>query len=649
MFEAMNLAIFIGSALVVVSVFTSLISFRFGAPLLLMFLIVGLLAGEDGPLGIEFGDGSAAFFVGSLALAIILFDSGFATRGSTLRIAAVPASILATVGVVLTAALVAVAASLIFGFPWMYGFILGAVVAPTDAAAVFFLLRVGGINVRERVRATLEVESASNDPAAIFLTISLVELAAAGPSDRPVLDLLGTFAVQAGVGGFVGLVGGLVIREVVNRTNFEGALYPIIVLALALATFAASGMLGGSGFLAVFVAGLIAGNTRVRHAVTLKHFQAGTTWLSQIAMFLTLGLLATPSEFPAVALTAVGLAVFLTFLARPIAVWMCLAPFRFARRERAFISWVGLRGATSILLAIVPGLEGLPYGQELFNIVFLVVLFSLLVQGWTIGPLARWLKLLVPPRIGPVDRIELELPGRGNHEIVAYVVHPESPVAKGQRIPRWARPALLVRDGRSLRPDRAGRPLAGDQIYVLTTPNYIELLDGLFAGPVEGAFDPQLYGEFGISPDTRVMELAAMYGTPVHGDDGDLTVAELLRRELAGNMEPGDRIAYGPIDLIVRSVDEDHQIDDVGLALEHSREPPQIPLFQSPREIVGLVKSWRSRRKALPAPEVVQVEVDDEAASAAGDIEPAPDAAVSPEKEADDAAKAEAGKPPPAA
>jgi cell volume regulation protein A len=595
MFEAMNLAIFIGSALVVASVFTSLISFRFGAPLLLIFLTVGLLAGEDGPLGIQFDNGAAAFFVGSVALAIILFDSGFATRTATLRVAAWPAGVLATFGVVLTAVLVAVAAHLIFGLPWIYGLILGAVVAPTDAAAVFFLLRVGGINVRDRVRSTLEVESGSNDPVAIFLTISLVELAAA-PSDGAVLDLLATFALQAGVGGLIGIVGGVVIAEVVNRTNFESALYPIVVLAMALGIFAAAGMLEGSGFLAVFVAGLIAGNARIRHAVALKRFQQGTTWLAQIAMFLTLGLLATPSEFPGVAVTALGIAVFLTFLARPIAVWLCLLPFSFTRRERAFISWVGLRGATSILLAIVPAIAGLSFGQEIFNIAFIIVLFSLLVQGWTIGPMARWLKLLVPPRIGPVERIELELPGRGNHEIVTYVVHPESPVAKGQRIPRWARPALLIRNGRSLRPDRSGRPEAGDQIYVLTTPNFISLLDGLFAGPVAGAFDPQLYGEFAIAPETRLADLAAMYDARVAPEDAEMTVAELLRRELAGDIEQGDRIPYGPIDLIVRSVDDEHRIVDVGLALEHTRRPPpQIPLFQGPREIVGLVREWRGR------------------------------------------------------
>jgi potassium/hydrogen antiporter len=598
MLEAMNLAIFIGSALVVAAVFTSLLSFRFGAPLLLVFLVVGLLAGEDGPLGIEFDNGSAAFFVGALALAIILFDSGFETRMSTLRIAAAPAVVLATMGVILTAGLVAVSAVFLFGWTWAQGLLLGAIVAPTDAAAVFFLLRVGGITLRDRVRSTLEVESGTNDPIAIFLTLVIVEwMIGAETGNGLAAAVFADFLIQIGIGSVVGFAGGTAIAQVVNRTRFEPALYPIIVLAMALSTYAIAGMIGGSGFLAVYVAGLVAGNSRIRHAVALKRFQQGTTWLSQIAMFLTLGLLATPSQFPAVAGSALGIALFLTFIARPFAVWVCLLPFGFSRNEMAFVSWVGLRGAVSILLAIPPVVAGLTGAQDLFNAAFIIVLFSLLVQGWTIGPVARFLGLVVPPRRGPVDRIELELPGRGNHEIVAYVVHPESPVAKGQRIPRWARPALLVRDGRALQPDRAGRPQPGDQVYIITIPDYIGLLDRLFAGRAEGAGDPQLYGEFAIAPDTKLTDLAREYGAPVSGADIELTVAELLRRELAGDIEQGDRIAYGPIDVIVRSVNDEHGIEEVGLALEHSRAPQRkIPVFQTPRELADLIRRTRRRR-----------------------------------------------------
>ena len=623
MFEAMNVAILIGSALVAAAAFTSILSFRFGAPLLLVFLLVGLAAGEDG-LGIQFDNLGAAYFVGSVALAIILFDSGFATRLSTLRVAALPALLLATVGVLVTALLVGFAAQLVLGFSWLQGLLLGVIVAPTDAAAVFFLLNAGGIRLRDLVRSTLEVESGSNDPIAIFLTIALVGLlgASAGPAALG-SDVLLPLAIQLLVGAVVGFLGGVLIVQVVNHTDFEGALYPIVVTALALATYAAAGLTWGSGFLAVYVAGLVSGNARIRHATALRRFQEGTTWLSQIAMFLTLGLLATPHEFPAVALAAVALAAFLMLVARPVAVWLCLMPFRFSRHESAFVSWVGLRGAVSILLAILPVMAGVPGGRMIFNIAFVVVLTSLLVQGWSIAPIARFLGLVVPARQGPVDRIQLELPGSSRHEIVVYSVHPESAVAKGQRIPRWAEPSLVIRDGRTLRRYRFGKPEAGDRIYVITTPDYIGLLDKLFAGPAAGADDPALYGEFGLTPDTRLADLAGTYPVTVAAGDEGLTVGELLRRELAGDIEPGDRVALGAVDVVVRQVNEAHAIEEVGLSMEHIAEArPRIPLFQRPDEIRALVRGWlkRQRKPAAPAP------VDGkEAAAAPANDETSPD------------------------
>jgi cell volume regulation protein A len=604
MFEAMNVAILIGSALVAAAAFTSILSFRFGAPLLLIFLLVGLAAGEDG-LGIQFDNLGAAYFVGSVALAIILFDAGFATRLATLRVAALPSLLLATAGVLITALLVGLAAQLVLGFSWLQGLLLGVIVAPTDAAAVFFLLRVGGITLRDLVRSTLEVESGSNDPIAIFLTVALVGLLGASAADASALgtDVLLPLAIQLAVGAAIGFLGGVLIAQVVNRTDFEAALYPIVVTALALATYAVAGLAWGSGFLAVYVSGLVSGNARIRHATALRRFQEGTTWLSQIAMFLTLGLLATPHEFPTVALSAVVLAAFLILVARPAAVWLCLMPFRFSRHETAFVSWVGLRGAVSILLAIVPVMAGVPGGRMMFNIAFVVVLASLIVQGWTIAPMARFLGLVVPQRRGPVDRIQLELPGSSRHEIVAYSVHPESAVARGQRIPRWAEPSLIMRDGRTLRRFRFGKPQAGDRVYVITTPDYIDLLDKLFAGPEPGAADPALYGEFGITPDTRLADLARTYPVTVAPGDEGLKVGELLRRELAGNIEPGDRVALGAVDVVVRRVSEAHAIEEVGLSMEHVAEArPRIPLFQRPHEIWALVQGRLARRHKPAAP-----------------------------------------------
>ncbi|MEO8667615.1 MAG: potassium/proton antiporter [Bauldia sp.] len=609
MLESMNLAILIGSILVVAAAFTSLISFRFGAPLLLVFLLVGLLAGEDGIGGINFDNAAAAYFIGSIALAVILFDSGFETRLSTLRLAALPAVVLSTAGVAVTAVLVGLAAQLLFGFTWLEGLLIGAIVAPTDAAAVFFLLRVGGITLRDRVRSTLEIESGSNDPIAVFLTLALVGLLGNSASAVTIpLELVGDFLMQVAIGGVVGITAGFLIAEIANRTNLEAALYPIVVLAFALAVFATTTMIGGSGFLAVYLAGIVAGNVRMRHALALRRFQSGTTWLSQIAMFLTLGLLATPSQFPSVLAGALGLAVFLTLIARPAAVWLGLLPFGFTRYEMAFVSWVGLRGAVSILLAILPIIARLDHASDFFNIAFIVVLASLLVQGWTIRPMAQFLGLVVPSRLGPVDRIELELPGTGEHEIVAYVIHPDSAVARGERIPRWARPSLLVRDGRSMRPHNAGRPRPGDQVYIIATPRFLPLLDRLFGGhAVTAVEDPHLYGEFALEPDARLHDVAAVYGIMVTPGDEALTVAALFRRELAGDIEPGDRVAYGPVDLIVRQTSGDHEIEEVGLAVEPTRQSrPHIPVFQNRKEIAAFLRGLRRPRKEPKAEQPVE-------------------------------------------
>ncbi|MBJ3775992.1 potassium/proton antiporter [Acuticoccus sp. 2012] len=399
----MDLAILIGAGLIVVSALTSLLSQRIGAPLLLVFLFIGLLAGEDGVLGIEFDSGATAYFVGSLALAIILFDSGFATPLKSYRIASGPALTLATLGVILTTAVVGLAAHLLLGVDWIESMMLGAIVASTDAAAVFFLLRVGGIHLRDRVKATLEIESGANDPMAIFLTATLVELAVATDgfdisATAASWAFLRDFTMRVGLGLALGLAGGFAIAWLLSRLrSMDAGLVPVVALMAALIVFSGTGLLGGSGFLAAYVAGLVAGNSGVRAAFRVRRFLVGMTWIAQIGMFLTLGLLATPSTFSEVVWPAVGLGAVLIFVARPLAVWICLIPFGFSWREVAFIGWVGLRGAVSILLAILPSLGGVTAGAPFFNIVFMMVLGSLLIQGWTIALAARWLKLLEPP------------------------------------------------------------------------------------------------------------------------------------------------------------------------------------------------------------------------------------------------------------
>ncbi|MEZ5862534.1 MAG: potassium/proton antiporter, partial [Geminicoccaceae bacterium] len=384
MIETMLIAILIGSGLLVLSILTSLLAFRIGAPLLLLFLVIGLLAGVDGPGGIAFDNSSGTYFIGSLALAIILFHSGFETRWQTLRNAAGPAVVLATLGVLLTAGLMGAAAHLLLRLPLPESLLLGAIVSSTDAAAVFFLLRVGGIAIRDRVRSTLEVESGSNDPMAIFLVVVLLDLILSGAGlDTLGLSLLQAFALQMGLGLVAGLAGGWLIVKGINLIELEPGLYPIAVLGGALILFAFTALLGGSGFLAVYVAGLVAGNMRIRARPHLHRFQDGLAWLAQIVMFLMLGLFATPSTFGEIALPVVILAILLVVLIRPVAVTLLLLPFGFRRNEMAFISVVGLRGAVSILLAIMPIMARMENGQTLFNAAFLIVLVSLLAQGWS--------------------------------------------------------------------------------------------------------------------------------------------------------------------------------------------------------------------------------------------------------------------------
>ncbi len=596
MLEWIYLVTLVGTLLVLVAAFSSLLAFRFGAPLLLLFLGIGLLAGVDG-LGIDFDNAGVAYFVGSLALAVILFDSGFGTSLQSFRQAAWPALTLATVGVVLTAAFFGLAARLLLGFSWLESFLLGAIVGSTDAAAVFFLLRIGGVSIREKVRATLEIESGSNDPMAIFLTIALVEALIAPEGEAAGLGFLLDFIMQMGIGLIAGYGGGVMIVGLVNRLNMERGLVPIFTIALALLVFSVTGALGGSGFLAAYVAGLYAGNRQMKAAPLIRRFQDGMTWLAQIIMFLILGLLATPSQFPAIAIPAVLLALFLIFIARPAAVWLTLLPFDFQRSESAFVAWVGLRGAVSILLAIVPFLGGLESGGTIFNVAFIIVLVSLLVQGWTINALARRLGLLVPQRIGPVEKLEVELPGTALHELLVYRVVPGSPVEQGERIPRWARPSLVVRDGQSMRYQYAGRLRAGDYVYLFISSRYPPLLDRLFASPAPVEVDDEeFFGAFAIDPSRPVGDLQSAYGIELRPAEEEMTIAEMMASRLGGQAEYADRVAVGPVELIVREVDDKGKVVTVGVSLEPEAQNPQVPLFLTGREVAERLRAFIATR-----------------------------------------------------
>src|SRR5215468_8626089 len=384
--DAVSIMILLGALLVLAGILSSLIAMRFGAPLLFVFLLVGMLAGESGPGpgGIRFDDVRSTYIVGSIALALILFDGGLRTRFATFRNVLGPAVVLATIGVVLPAALTAPVAKLTLGLNWIEAMLVGAVVASTDAAAVFFLLHARGLRLRPRVAATIEVESGSNDPFAVFLTIVLVELLLNG--ERSWQQIVLELAREAVLGTAVGLIGGRAIVFVLNRLGLPQGLHAPFVTTGALVIFGIASVVHGSGFLAVYLAGLVVGNRATRAHNTVVVFLDAVTWLAQIVMFVLLGLLVSPTRLLASTLPALAIAVTLMLVARPAAVFLCLMPFPFPWREKAFISWVGLRGAVGIFLASIPLLVHLPKAEIYFNIAFVVVLASLLIQGWSIAP-----------------------------------------------------------------------------------------------------------------------------------------------------------------------------------------------------------------------------------------------------------------------
>ena len=324
--EMMNTLFLVGTLLLCTSILASSMSSKLGIPLLLIFLVVGMLAGEDGPGGIVFDNTDAAYMVGSLALAIILLDGGLRTQVSNFRVALWPSVSLASIGVVISAAITGAFTALLLDLDWMTGMLLGAIVGSTDAAAVFSLLQGKGLNLKQRVGATLEIESASNDPMAIFLTVTLVAMIGAGQHDLS-WSLLGLFVQQFGVGALVGLGGGWLLTWLVNRVNLDTGLYPLLITSGAILVFAATNMLGGSGFLAIFLTGMVIGNSRLRNLQNILHMQDGMAWLSQIGLFLMLGLLVSPSSLVDAALPALAIALFLILVARPVAVLLCLAPF----------------------------------------------------------------------------------------------------------------------------------------------------------------------------------------------------------------------------------------------------------------------------------------------------------------------------------
>lgn len=572
-----NYLVLICAGLILLSIFAGLVSSRIGAPLLLVFLALGMLAGEDGPGGIDFDDFEAAYTIGALSLAIVLFDGGLRTTVDTLRSASWPALLLATVGVALTAALTGVAAHFLFGLRWLESLLVGSIIASTDAAAVFFLLRLRGTNLVKRARATLEAESGLNDPMAVFLTVTCVELLGSMPSTMSWSlggDLVLVFLLQIVGGGIVGAIGGYTLVESINRVKLASGLYPVLALAGALLVFALAQVIGASGFLAAYLCGLVVGNRRHRARQLIERFQDGIAWLSQIVMFVMLGLLVTPSRLAENPLPSLAIALVLILIARPVAVILCLAPFRHAWREQTFISWVGLRGAVPIFLGTIPVLVDVPNARFYFDVAFMVVLTSLVIQGWTVNRAARLLNLALPPDSGPPVRFDIDLPEDVGRDMAVFAVQEGGAAARLRAADLALGPGVevvgVMREGTMRHPSTVGGLSPGDQVLVLAPDDMLARLDRLFGtAPPEDQRDRMtaVLGEFSFAPEVNIGELAAAYGFPVPTTDQNLTVGGFLNRHLNKAPNPGDRLRLGPVELIVQSV-EDQRIAKVGIELD---------------------------------------------------------------------------------
>ncbi|MED5509850.1 MAG: potassium/proton antiporter [Pseudomonadota bacterium] len=567
--DSINSLFLLSGLLIALSILASRLSSLFGLPLLIIFLALGMLAGEDGLLGIRFDNYSQAFLIGHLALAMILLDGGLRTRLDTFRVGFKPALTMSTLGVFVTSGIVGLIATWVFELSLLEGFLIGAIVGSTDAAAVFSMLRGQGININERVAATLEIESGTNDPMAIFLTLLLIEMLV-GDFQTP-LDSILFFVQQFGVGIAVGLAGGWLTSRMLKRMELAPALYSLLALAMGFSTFGLASVLGGSGFLAIYLCGLLIGNQPGRHLQHILPVHDGLAWLSQIGLFLVLGLLVTPSEMIQFALPSLLIALALIFVARPLAVLLTVTPFfKFRKRELGFISWVGLRGAVPIVLAIFPVIGGVDNAGLYFNVAFAVVLLSLLIQGGTLSPMARLMQIQVPKGVAPKQRGSLGILPEQDYEIFVYTV--ENPNLDDQPIqllqfPSGALISGLFRGRVMLHPKGNTRLKIGDVLCVISREEDLEQLNQIFSGETKLARAQQaFFGAFVLNGDAPLIEVAKAYGLTVSGRQQHLTLGEFIARRVGGHPVVGDDVDWHGIHWVVKEVEGD-TIMKVGMRL----------------------------------------------------------------------------------
>ncbi|MDB6063194.1 MAG: antiporter [Verrucomicrobiaceae bacterium] len=562
-------ALLVGASLLFLSIVLTPLSTRIGLPVLLLFFGVGMAAGENGPGGIQFHDFNTAFLVGNLALAIILLDGGMRTKYQSFRVGLKPATALATIGVLVTAGITGIAAIYLLHLPLLHGLLMGTIVASTDAAAVFSLLQGRGLHLNERVSATLEIESGTNDPMAIFLTILLLEMIEHN-STQVGWGALRLFLQQFGIGAIGGVLGGYLLSWLVRKLDLAIGLYSLLVVTAGITVFAVVGLLEGSGFLAIYLVGLRLGNSGTPLLTTILQVHDGLAWLAQIGLFLILGLLVTPAQMLPMALPALALALILMFVARPLAVVLSLRPFGLKFRELTFISWVGLRGAVPIVLALFPIMAQIPEAKLLFNVTCVVVLISLLIQGTTLATAARKLKLEVPaPRL-PQRRIPLNLPDHSDHELYLLPMQQlqtEATPVQALRLPKDSFLLAVFRERELLLPQRDLQLLAGDWLAIASNSQAAADIGKLLAAKTpEHLAARSFFGAFTLAGDALLADLEAVYGLEIDPDLKQLSLSEVIAQRHRGHPVVGDRVDVGPVQLVVMAMVGD-RVTQVGMKL----------------------------------------------------------------------------------